>query len=410
MRFIKPTVEALQMPTLNVQNQALELKLSKILRGFTATPNGFWPVHHQDHGLPLMFEMIALAQAEILVEMYWLAADETGRNFAERLCERARAGVKVFVIYDAVGSWSTPGDFFETMREAGCQVATFRPLRRWFSKVNRFNHRNHRKMIVIDGKALMTGSMNIGDEWMPGTRSEADWRDDGLWVVGPLADKARKLFFHSWRRLTLGLQVQMKIRFPRRTAASLKALTFPISRNEAIVLYGHYPRRNAIRKFYLQMLATAKREVCISNGYFIPDMGLRAALYDAARRGVRVRVLVPAQSDVPAAQFASEKLYEILLKKGVKVYRYGAGILHAKSASADDTWCTIGSYNLDYRSWLFNLEMNVAANVPPLAKAYREQFETDLKQATPVILESWQKRHWRQKFLENFFFLFRRLL
>ncbi len=390
--------------------------LAKIGADFLVEDHHVFLVHQPELCLPLTLEALQAARSEIVIEFYWLASDNIGQRFAAVLAERAQAGVAVYIIYDAVGSWQTEPALFDSLRAAGCHVASYHPFYYWLTRLELdiLNQRNHRKMLVIDGHYAMTGSVNIGDEWMPISQGGSGWRDDAIWVVGAIAGDMRKLFFRSWQRLRPGFRLASLKQFPKRLrrpqAFRRDSLPPPSTQRSIQVLYNSRTNRRTIRRFYLDIISRSTKTICISNSYFIPDWRVRLALCRAARRGVDVRVLLPEKSDVPAAQYASQLLYGNLLRNGVKIFEYQGAVLHAKSATVDDQWCTVGSYNLDYRSWMLNLEMNIAVANAPVARALRQQFDEDLKQARQIDLQNWSARPIKQRLLETFFFTFRRLL
>ena len=293
-------------------------------------------------------------------------------------------------------------------------------MRAWFRRfdLDVLLVRNHRKILVIDGHYAMTGGMNIGDRYMPEAQGGEGWRDDAIWVAGPAAAEMRRYFFRSWRRFRpryrelTGRAPKLSMP-PSMRPTPMWGLRRPSASNfqrEVLVLYNNMRGRREIRRFYLKRINLAQRTIYISNSYFVPDRTVRSALCRAARRGVDVRILLPAETDVPPVQYASRRLYGRLLRHGVKIYEYQGSVFHAKSASIDDEWCTVGSYNLDYRSWIHNLEMNVAVADEQTASALRHQFEKDLERARKVELEQWTRRPLKEKALGAFFYMFRRLL
>jgi cardiolipin synthase A/B len=351
---------------------------------------------------PAMLEAIAGAEREVLLEMYWFGSDATGWRFADALMRKASQGCDVRLIYDAVGSWETDGEIFDALREAGCEVLDYHPIAPWRRRfrIGVVNSRNHRKMLVVDGRTGFTGGLNIGDPWAPEEEGGEGWRDDVVRVQGPVVQSMRELFHVTWRQL-LGA--------PSHSAGRVhqaRAQEGPVK-----VLANQYlGERRLIRRTYLQRIRAARRRIFIANSYFIPDRVVRRALAAAVRRGVDVRVLLPGESDLFAVQSASQHLYTWLLKKGVRLYEWGGAVLHSKSAVIDGCWSTIGTYNLDWRSWRFNLEIVVAIEDPAFARTMEASFERDLDDASPVQFRHWRFRPLSQRVLEWFFFLFRKLL
>ncbi|MFW5921334.1 MAG: phospholipase D-like domain-containing protein, partial [Polyangiales bacterium] len=335
--------------------------------------------------------------------MYWFGSDRTGWRFAEALADRARAGVKVRISYDAVGSWDSEDAVFETMREAGCEVYEHAPIRPWRRrfKIGVLNNRDHRKMLVVDGRICFTGGINFGDPWASIEDGGEGWRDDMIRVEGPAARQMREIFLDSWR----AAHAEPSDDEPEPEAPEAK------EGSQVRVVSNHYRgTRRAIRREYLSRIATARERIVIANSYFIPDRVVRRALADAARRGVEVNVLLPGDNDVPAVQWASRRLYGWLMKRGIQLFEWYGTVLHSKSAVIDGHWCTVGSYNLDWRSLRFNLEVVAVVEDDRVGRALEERLAQDLERATPVRLADWRYRPLGDRLLERFFFQFRKLL
>lgn len=344
-----------------------------------------------------MLEAIRTAEHEILLEMYWFDSDRTGREFAEALMERARAGVCVRVVYDAIGSIEADEGMFELMRSAGCEVYEFNPIAPWRARFSfgRLNQRDHRKLLVVDGRVAITGGFNIADHWAPKHAGGGGFRDDGIQLLGPAATELRELFYRT---------------FPG-PVPPLNALAPEQGDTDVTVLANDLlAERRGIYDGYINAIAKATSYIIICNSYFIPSGRVRKALARAVMRGVRVRVLVPRDSDVKVAQMASRHLYERLLSSGVEVNEWRGGVLHSKTAVIDDCWCTVGSFNFDARSINTNLELNVAMESVPVATALRARVEMDLADSVTIELSKWRERSFLIRLVERFFYAFRWLL
>ncbi len=344
-----------------------------------------------------MLDAIRRAEHEILLEMYWFDSDRTGRVFAELLCQRAREGVAVRVLYDAIGSLEADRAMFDTMREAGCEVVEYHPIAPWRARFSfgLINQRDHRKLLVVDGKIAITGGFNIADHWAPKHEGGGGFRDDGIEVIGAAAKELRWLFYRI---------------FPA-PEPPLQAAPPPTGDTEVTVLANElHAERRGIYDNYVNAIARASRYIIICNSYFIPASRVRKALARAAERGVRVQVLVPRDSDVKIAQFASRHLYDRLLRAGVEIYEWRGGVLHSKTAVIDDRWCTVGSFNFDARSIHNNLELNLAMESPEVAIALRKRIELDLADSERIELAKWHKRRLVPRLFERFFYSFRWLL
>lgn len=354
---------------------------------------------------PAMLNAIEQAQEEINLEMYWFASDRTGLEFSEALSRAARRGVQVYLVYDAIGSLEANPLMFAAMRRAGVKVCEYNPIAPWRShfRIARVNHRNHRKVLVVDNRLAFTGGINLGDAWASREAGGQNWRDDMIAVEGPAAAQFRELFFQTWKRFE-GSDPDALNRPPPRT---------PPPRGDAIirVLANHYLRdRRVIQRAYLRAVFQARRRVYITNSYFLPDRRVLRALLGAATRGVDVRIIVPALCDVLSVKLASQGTYETLLEAGVRIFEMQERGLHSKTAVVDSHWITIGSYNLDHRSWRFNLEINAEIRDAHLAKEMEAQFHRDLGFSKEIHLEEWQKRSTGRRMGERFFYLFRKLL
>jgi cardiolipin synthase len=339
---------------------------------------------------PAMLGAIAQARREVLLEMYWVGDDAVGTVFRDALVERARAGVRVCVIYDAVGSLGITPAWWRPLFEAGGRAVEFHsisPLDPRF-RFARVETRDHRKVLVVDGGVGFTGGINLALPWLPPGPGGTAWRDDMVEVHGGAAEELRTLFFRTWRSLT-------RERPPGDVRPLARRRHRPVW-----VLASHWRFRRSIHREYLVRINRARERIDIANSYFVPDRNVRAALFRAVRRGVAVRVLVPAKSDVPVVQYAVEALFETLLEKKVQIWSLPGPMLHAKTAIIDEGFTTIGSYNLDQRSWRKNLEVNLAVEDAAFARHVRGWFERDVERATRIDLQSWRQRSLSRRGLE----------
>lgn len=381
----------------------------------TVTGNRVVLMHDGDMALSAMAEAIVKAQDEILLEMYWFASDTIGRRIANLLADKARSGVVVRVLYDAVGSWETDAAMFDQLREAGCEVRDYHPVAPWRRRfrLNRINYRDHRKILVVDGRIGITGGVNICDLWTCSEDGSGGWRDDAIQIEGAAVSQLRGVFFDTWNSLA-----------SETAPASTAVATAPVdSSGESVagdsagascrvtVLANRYRGQKAvIRKAYITQIRNAQKSIFISNPYFVPDRASCRALANAVRRGVDVRVLVPEMCDVMPVYFASRWMFGWLLRRGIKIYVWPRSVLHAKTAVIDSYWSTIGTHNFDHRSWRNNLEVNVAVEDATVGKAMEAQFLRDLEHSQSVDLTTWRYRPLYLRVLERFFYAFRWLL
>jgi len=346
--------------------------------------------------LDAMLSAIVTARREILLEMYWFGSDRTGQRFAAALEEQARNGLFVCVTYDAVGSWESDPAQFDRMRAAGCHVHVYNPLRPRLSRLWRWrasNRRNHRKLLVVDGEVGMTGGVNLGDPWAPIAEGGGGFRDNLIRVEGPAVADMRAIFAATWPHP-----------LPPRPEPR------PVGKTKVeVVANDHRKNRRRIERAYLYAVRGARRRVLIENSYFVPTFFVRSALRRAAVRGVRVSIVLPSVSDVPLIQFASRRSYEQLLQAGVRIFEWGPSVLHSKIAVVDD-WCTVGTHNLDYRSWLYNLEINVCVEDAELAEELTQRIERAIAESTKLDAAVWAARPIAQRWLEDVLHRFRYFL
>jgi cardiolipin synthase len=357
---------------------------------------------------PAMLEAIEGAAQEILLEMYWVGVDAVGLRFLDALTERARTGVTVRVIYDAVGSLGMTPAFWEPLVRAGGEVREYHPvspLRPSF-KLALLDQRDHRKILAVDRRRGFTGGLNLARQWLPIADGGEAWRDDMIEIKGHVVEELRTLFYKTWRRVWFRNLPHELV--PMHMPRDLVPLSKRPSGRVYVLASLRRQRRNLMKE-YLTRINRARTSIDIANSYFIPDRNVRNALFRAVLRGVHVRVLVPAKSDVAVVQFALEAMYESLLRSGVDVYCFPGPMMHAKTVVIDDAFAMIGSYNLDERSRSKNLEVNVAVEDGRFATHVREWFERDVATAHRVDLYEWRARSLTRRGVEYVAYALRRL-
>ena len=328
-----------------------------------------------------MLAAIGSARRSVKLESYIFADDEIGRRFIAALNERARAGVQVLVHLDAAGSlfWGSRA-VQKALVAGGAQV-------RWFHRWSwrsplRYNRRNHRKMLVVDGRVGFFGGFNIHRENSLKIYGEARWRDTQLEVGGSLAWDLQVLFNAFWRRRR------------RRSPVTISS-----DGNEFITNYSRRGRR-FLHQLFMAKFAAARRSIHLTTPYFVPDYRTRRGLMLAARRGVDVRLLVPHKNNEHLAQWAAHAAYANLLAAGVHIQEYLPRMLHAKVMVVDGAWSSVGTANLDYRSFFLNYELNLASESPALARTLERQFRRDLAQSKAIRSRHWAERPWLSRPLE----------
>ena len=337
-----------------------------------------------------MLKTISGARHSIKLESYIFADDEIGRKFAAALGERARAGRQVLVHIDAAGSlfWGSQR-LVNILIQDGVQV-------RWFHRWNwrhpsRYNRRNHRKLLVVDGRIGFLGGFNIHHENSRAAYGERRWRDTHVAVRGQLAHALQTLFDTFWRG--------RRLRSP--------ALESP---DGTLITNRAHRGRRKLRDLYAVHIANARQRVWLSTPYFVPDRRTQRALMAAAHRGADVRVLVPHKNDVRVVQWAAHAAYASLLQAGVKIYMYLPRMLHAKTLTVDGHWGSVGTANIDYRSFFLNYELVLTAGEQSFVAELETQFLQDLAQSEPVQPKRWARRAMLGRVLEFVGWLGRRWL
>jgi cardiolipin synthase len=350
---------------------------------------------------PAMLRAIASARTSIGLETYIIDGDATGRRFADALVERAKAGVTVRLLYDALGGFGLPGAVVEELRDAGAEVAVFHRFAPWRQRWS-FVRRDHRKILVVDDEIAFTGGINISDDYADAGDGGKGWHDVHCEIHGPVVLDLSRLFRRTWLYAG-GSDYPAPVAAER--SAEVAGPTF------ARVLDNAYRRRRRrFRRAYLAAINAARETVLIENAYFVPDRGVRAVLRRAAARGVDVRVIIPSRSDVLLLELASLFVCRRLANAGVKILRWRGPMMHAKTAVVDARWATIGSYNLDNVSLRFNLEVGVETLDRDLGELMRAHFEIDAAATDPYDENAWRRLPWYRKVAAWFAYRLRRWL
>jgi cardiolipin synthase len=327
-----------------------------------------------------IFDGIAKAETYILIQFYIIRDDRLGRQLADALIERAAAGVQIWMLYDDVGSSRLPKSYRERLREAGINVAGFNQRHKFlrFLGPMRINYRNHRKVVLVDGKVAWTGGLNVGTEYLgEDKRFGPRWRDTHLRLEGPAALSFGLIFREDWQWATgeeLVLPPFEAIEEPGGTPALVMA-TGPADRIESCAIA------------FTDVIAQARERLWVVSPYFVPDTDVRTALYAAALRGVDVRLMLPEKPDHLLVWLASNAHADAMVKHGIHVYRYTAGFLHQKVLLMDDRIVTVGSVNFDNRSFAINFEITVWMTEPQTVAAVEAMLLADFGNCRQVDTE-----------------------
>ena len=347
--------------------------------------------------LGLTEQAIESAGQTIHLAYYIWRRDKTGTRLRDLIIRKAREGVKVRFLYDGIGSLFLNERFIRPMREAGIDVASSLPgttiRERWS-----LNLRNHRKIVVVDGKIGFTGGMNIGDEYLGRSHNCGYWRDTHLRVEGPTVLQLQQTFAEDWFYAT---------NEPLTDLALYPDSDDPGKTNAQVIASGPTGDKNLSRLVFFEAIAQARRSIQLTTGYFVPPPEFIQALVAAALRGVRVRILVPGRPsyswkiDYLAPVYAGRSYYENLLEAGVEIYEYQRGVMHAKTMTVDGTWSLVGGANFDARSLMLNFEVGLAISGPRIAQQLEEHFATDLEDSLRIDPEHWSNRPTRRILAEN---------
>ena len=337
-----------------------------------------------------MLEAIRGARRTITFESYIWWSGEIGAAFTQALIERARAGVKVHLLFDALGSGKIDDKAVEAMKDAGVEVEKYNPWR--LSTLARINNRTHRKILVLDGRVAYTGGAGIGDEWL-------EWRDTQFRIEGPVVAQVQAAFIENWIEVT-GRVLHGEEYFPPLSPAGEQAAQFIVTSPGG--------GSESMQLMYLLSIAAATQSIRLSAAYFVPDDVEIRTLVAAAKRGVRVQIIVPGkETDSPLVRRASRSTWGDLLRAGVEFYEYQPTFFHCKVMVVDDLWVTLGSSNFDDRSFSVNDEANLNVHDRAFALEQARIFEQDLRSSRRVTYEQWRERPWTEKLWESTAGLFR---
>lgn len=356
-----------------------------------------------------MFKAIRKAKDHINLESYIIEDDEIGHKFADLLLQKQAEGVQVNIIFDSMGSMNTPAAYFQRMRDGGVQVVEFNPmnpLKSW-EKWELIN-RDHRKILIVDGTVAIIGGINISKVYSSNPlkrkknlKSPIHWRDTDIQIEGPAVAGFQKLFLGTWSKQK-GPVLSGQNYYPNLTEKG----------TDLVRVVGSTPGETNRIPFvvYVSAISFAEHSIHMTNSYFIPDDQIVKALCDAARRGVDVKIILPGITDSSLTLHAQRYHYSGLLKSGVKIYEHGTSLLHAKTATVDSVWSTVGSTNMDFLSLLSNDEVNAVILSHKFATGMEKVFAVDLANSRQINADEWEDRPYLPRIREWFINLFARWL
>lgn len=350
-----------------------------------------------------MFKAMRAARDHINLETYIFEDDEIGRQFAALLLQKQASGVQVNLIYDSVGCINTPREFFTRLSDAGVAVLEFNPVNPFEVRKKKWllNNRDHRKLLIVDGHTAFLGGINISESysstpfsWSHNKKNgkpQVGWRDTHLQIEGPAVAKFQKLFMDTWTKQH-GKPLAKKMYFPKLTKQGgeiVRAIGSSFSDPYSQIYFT-----------LLSAIGNAEQRVYLTNAYFVPDPKLLEALINAAQRKVDVRLILPGHTDSWAVFHAGRSHYHDLLRAGVRIYERRGTVMHSKTAVIDGVWSTVGSTNLDWRSFLHNDELNAVALGRNFAEQMEVMFAQDLAESKPIELAKWKRRPLRFRIQE----------
>ena len=351
-----------------------------------------------------MFGAIEKARDYILVESFiFEEAVEKDRKLSVLLADARKRGVRIYIIYDAIGSLTTEAEFLEGLKNAGIALCVFNPLNPLDQRFAGLNHRDHRKIVVVDGEHAFAGGINFSHAYQIASRQsksrgfskqqaiEQGWRDTHIGVRGPAAKHLEKLFRETWKSAECAGEIS-----PVYTEEAITGGKTVVQ----IIASTPDDEQNIIYATLLSVLAYAQKSVDVTMAYFVPDDNLENALMEAARRGVQVRIILPAYSDFSGVFYAGRAHYQGLLDAGVQLYELDSAFLHSKSIVVDGVWSSVGSTNFDWRSFVHNNEISVCVIDEGFALAMGHAFDNDLRDSRQISPAAWKKRGLRQRFRE----------
>ena len=346
-----------------------------------------------------MFAAMARARDHINLQTYILEDGEPGERLLAVLKDRVAAGVTAQLLYDSVGSLGTGEAYFERLRAAGVRLCEFNPVGK---RPDKLNNRDHRKILVVDGRVAFTGGINMSDAYASSSRvarrnpdketgKKLGWRDTQVRVEGPVVAQFQRLFLDAWALQDCGPFAQAAY-YPRLEPRGDKAMRV-VGSDPAL-------NRSETYAWLLERIGAARSRVWLTVGYFVPDPDTKRALIEAARRGVDVRLVLPGFSDFWAPVDAGRSHYDELLAAGVRIFEWHDALMHAKTAVIDSQWSSVGSTNLDWRSFVHNYEADLIVHDAAFAAELARRFQIDLKAAEEVRLDEWRRRSVGERFKE----------
>ncbi len=360
--------------------------------GDLTTGNAVRLLRNGAEAFPAWLDAIDAASVRVSMEMYIFDDDRIGRRFADALCCAARRGVSVRLLYDFIGCRHDPPDFFANMRRAGVHTVAYHPYRLWRPRFWTLIRRNHRKTLVCDGQVAFVGGINVADAWLPSSAGGGAWHDVAVEVKGPAVQPIEQTFLRTWN-WRAKRRFRLKRSHVHRPAPAGDVALAVVANRELV-------DRFSIRRSALHAIRSSRERAYLVSPYFMPDVGFMNGLARAVARGVDVRVLVPVASDSRLADLASRASFARLLKAGIRLFQHSPAA-HSKALLVDREFASIGSYNFDHRSLVYNLELVVNALDRDCNQALASTLEEDMATGTEIRWEDFRRRPLFTRMLER---------
>jgi cardiolipin synthase len=378
-------------PLYSAEDPQFRRAISTLLGPTLLEGNRITPLYNGDEIFPAMLEAIRSARRSITFETFIYWKGTIGREFAEALAERARAGVRVHVLLDWIGTQKIDDESMDLMKAAGVEVCRYRPLHWW--NIHRVNNRTHRKILVVDGKIGFTGGVGIADVWTGRAEDPEHWRDTHFRIEGPVVGQMQAAFLDNWvegeARLLHGDDY-----FPQLEPAG----------EEMAHMFTSAPENGteSARLLYLLAIASAKTSIRIATAYFVPDELTIRMLCEARKRGVEITILAPGKHiDTKVTRRASRALWGPMLECGIEIFEFQPTMFHVKVMVVDEIFTSVGSTNFDNRSFKLNDEANLNVLSRAMGRQQSKVFEEDLGRAKRVTFEDWRRRPLKEKLVER---------
>jgi cardiolipin synthase len=335
-----------------------------------------------DRFYPAMLDAIRQARETVTMECYIFKKGTIGDQFVEALCERAKAGVRVTIVMDAIGSFGAFRQLSKPLQAAGCRVAAYQQFM-WY-RLGRLNNRTHRELLVVDGTVAFAGGAGVADWWGMRLHGKPMWRDMMARIEGPVVARIQGVLSENWLECCGEIMTGPETYKPHTKVGEVAGFAIKSSPSD---------RSTASRALFQTLVEAAGTSVLISTPYFLPDQAFRDAIRRTASRGVAFIVIVPgSRTDQRWVRLASRRMYGQLLEAGVRMFEYEAGMTHVKALLVDELWAVIGTTNFDNRSFEHNDEVNVAFRDSTVTARVAADLEADLKQCKEITLDAWRRR------------------